>query len=92
VAAVPYATVSDFLDDLRFQCDALDVGEGISNYIELYKILYPDIVAITILPRERVGILRKLTGCTVALDPDLNCYPRGEAEVICFDLDGEEVP
>jgi hypothetical protein len=92
MSAVPYVTVSDFLDDLRFQCDALDVGGGISAYIELYKILYPDIVAITIVPRERVLILKKLTGCTVALDTDLNCYPRGLAETTCFDADGNEVP
>jgi len=41
---------------------------------------------------ERVALLRALTGFTVAMEPDINCYPRGLAETFCFDADGNPIP
>jgi len=90
--AVPYVTVGDFIDNLRFQCDA-DVNlAGLSNYLELYKILYPDLTAYTFAPPIGNELLKKLTGCVVATETDVNCYPLGLTTAILFDADGNPLP
>lgn len=49
--------------------------------------------ATTDMTEEEVNLtLKKLTGMTVATQSDLNCYPRGLDDTICFDLDGNEIP
>lgn len=86
--AVPYVRIEDFIDNCRFQCDASPFLAGLSNYLELYKILYPDLINYEFTQPEKNDLLRKLTGCVVATGTGLNCYPTGLNTAILFDEDG----
>lgn len=55
-------------------------------------LISPEWEDIELTTEEKNLILKKLTGFTVATNTDLNCYPRGIDDTICFDLEGEEVP
>jgi len=56
------------------------------------QLLNPGWYLVSVTPEERLNLLKALTGFTVALRPDFNCYPRGIAETTCFDADGNEIP
>lgn len=89
--AVPYVRIEDFIDNCRFQCDASIAMAGLSNYLELYKILYPDLINYEFSAAEVNLLLKKLTGCVVATGTDLNCYPMGLLTAQLFDASGNPV-
>jgi len=49
------------------------------------------ILAFPVPDDDKNELLKRLTGFTVGLDPDINCYPRGLALTTCFDLDGNPI-
>jgi len=55
-------------------------------------VLNPGWYLIELSATDKHDILRRLTALTSALDPDMNCYPRGDATARCYDLDGNPIP
>ncbi len=92
MAAVPYVTVKDFADNLNYLCEAEPNMATIQAAIAIEILANPIWLTETLDLTELNDILRRLTGMVVALDPDINCYPRGADLVQCFDLDGHEIP
>jgi hypothetical protein len=92
VSAVVYVTLTDFFENIKFQLEDTPEAATIIAAISAEELLNPAWELITLTDSDKHDILKKLTGCTVALEPDINCYPRGEAEVVCFDLSGDPIP
>lgn len=90
--AVPYVTLNDFADNMRYLASEQVGMELVVAAIFALQVANPAWAVISMSPDEINTCLRKLTGMTVATGTDLNCYPRGDATAICFDLDGNEVP
>lgn len=88
MSAVLITQVKDVIDDMSFICEASSVMSGLSTYLQLYKILYPDLVEYHFTVTEMNDLLKKITGCLAALDTDLNCYPVGLTTAVLFDADG----
>lgn len=89
--AVPYTDISSFIDNVSFQCEAAVELDGFSNYVQLYKVLYPVLVTYNFGDYQINDLLRKLTGCVIATGTDLNCYPVGLETTVCFDIDGNVI-
>lgn len=92
MSAVNYVTLDDVLANCQFQCEASVGLAGASAVIEAYRIANAGFLSNPLSSDEKLGVLQKLTGCTVGTGIDVNCYPRGLAETTCFDLDGNPVP
>ncbi len=92
MAATPYLTLDDVVVNMIYQCEVSVLLAPLVADLEAFRLLYVAVLAATMVRDDRHRMLRLLTGCTVALNSDLNCYPRGAAEIVCFDLDGNEVP
>jgi hypothetical protein len=91
LVAVLYDRIEDVIDNMRFQCDASIAMAGLSNYLELYKVLYPDLINYHLTRPEKNELLKKLTGCLAATGTDLNCYPAGLDTAYLFDMDGNRI-
>ena len=92
MAAVPYITLNDFADNMRYLASEQVGMELVVAAIFALQVANPSWEVIPLSEDEINDCLKKLTGMTVATGTDLNCYPRGDATAICFDLDGNEVP
>jgi hypothetical protein len=91
MAAVPYVTLNDLVDNVRFQMGvSADLSE-LSGLIHDYQITHTALLELALTPIMLNALLKALTGCVVGLNADVNCYPVGAIDVICFDLDGNPV-
>jgi hypothetical protein len=91
MAAVPYVTLNDLVDNVRFQMGiSADLSE-LSGLIHDYQITHTALLELALTPAMLNALLKALTGCMVGLNADVNCYPVGAIDVICFDLDGNPV-
>lgn len=61
-------------------------------FITAELVLNPSWSFILVDDDDRLAFLRQLTAFTVSLRPDFNCYPRGDVETRCYDLNGDPVP
>lgn len=92
MAATPYLTLDDCLANMQFQCEITVGLAPMSAVIEAYRIANSGFLSAVLTVDEKNGMLKKLTGCTVATGTVLNCYPRGFDDTLCFDLSGDAVP
>lgn len=92
MAATRLVTVQDFYSNILYQLEGEPTSTLIRAFIASEMVLNPSWAVSTLDQGEKNDVLRRLTGCTVATDTALNCYPRGYDTTLCFDLDGEEVP
>lgn len=92
MSAVSYVTLDDVLVNVNFQLEDSSAFAAVIVLIDAYRLANASFLSNLLSDDEKDGMLKRLTGCTVGLNPDMNCYPRGEAEVLCFDLDGNPVP
>jgi hypothetical protein len=92
MAAVPYVTLDDVLRNVQFQLEVSVGLAGASAVIEAYRLANAGFLSNPLSVDEINGSLKNLTGCTVATGTDMNCYPRGDVDVSCFDLSGNPIP
>lgn len=92
MSATPYLTLDDVLANMVFQCEVNALLVPFAAYIDAYRVINSGFLSDTLSVDDINRMLRLLTGCTVATGSDLNCYPRGIDDTVCFDLDGNEVP
>jgi len=92
MAATNYYTLNDICYNLIYQIEGVVGLELVIAAITALQAINPGWGVFTITQADRNDMLRKLTGCTVATLPDINCYPRGEVETRCYDLDGMPIP
>ncbi len=91
MSAVPALTLGDIMDNLIFQCEcSVDLGE-LSGIIHDYRITHDSIATLEVTQEISNQWLKELTGCVVGSGTDLNCYPVGLTDTVCFDLDGNPV-
>jgi hypothetical protein len=88
MSAVNVVTLGDIMDNLEFQCScSLDLLE-LGSVIHDYRITNPSIADLEVVQAISNEWLKRLTGCMVGSGTDLNCYPVGLTDTLCFDLDG----
>jgi hypothetical protein len=92
MAATNYSDLDSVLANFVFQCEVNAALVPFAAYVDAYRVLNSGFLSAPLSDDDLNRMLRLLTGCTVALDPDINCYPRGEVDTICFDLNGDPVP
>lgn len=91
MAAVPYVTLNDLVDNLRFQMTVSGDLAELSGIIHDYQITHTALLELALTDVMLDLTLKALTGCVVGLNADINCYPVGAVDVVCFDLDGNPV-
>lgn len=90
---VPYKTYQDFAQNVyNLMNEVLPIFPVVQAALAAEMVLNPAWALIDMSEEEINLTLKKLTGMTVATGSDLNCYPRGLDDTICFDLDGNEIP
>lgn len=88
-----YVTEMDFAENVYYLMnEVLPIFPVVQATLATEMVLNPVWALTNLTTDEKHETLRVLTAMTVALNSDLNCYPRGEAETLCFDLDGNPVP
>lgn len=92
MAASPVIYLGDVVYNVNYELQAYPALLPLVAIIEAWRIANSGYLANRVTLDAKDEHLKRLTGCTVALDPRLNCYPRGLAETTCFDLDGRPVP
>lgn len=91
MSAVNVVTLGDIMDNLEYQTTcSLDLGE-IGSIIHDYRVANPSISDLLVAQPIANELLKRLTGCIVGSGTDLNCYPVGLNDTLCFDLDGEVI-
>lgn len=92
MGAVVYNTLKDLMDNLVFQCTVSSDLSELSGVIHDYSITHDSITELPITTTINNLIVKSLTGCVVATQTDLNCYPVGLNDTLCFDSDGNLLP
>jgi hypothetical protein len=82
----------NFYENIVFQLQGEPTSALIVACIESEMLLNPTWFLVILNDDEKHDILRRQTATTSALTPDINCYPRGAATALCYDLDGNEIP
>jgi len=90
--AVPYITLDDVVENMIVQCGVHPNLSDLTVILEAYRVADGIPLTVPLLQDGRNAMLKILTGCVVATETDLNCYPSGLATTICFDIDGNPVP
>lgn len=90
--AVLYTNLISVCENLKAQAELIVGLEEVVAAISAAELLNPAWELATIHADERIALLKELTGATSALQPDMNCYPRGYATAQCYDLDGHPIP
>jgi hypothetical protein len=90
--AVVYSNYDTVLQNLQFQIEAVPALVAVSALIEAYRVANIGFLETPLDLGNRNQLLKNLTGCVVATQNALNCYPLGLDTTLCFDLDGNEVP
>lgn len=91
MAAVVYETFDDIAENLTYQCSEFAVLSDLITVINVWRVANAVALAVPLSEQNINDMLRLLTGCTVATQTDLNCYPRGLATTLLFDRDGHPV-
>ena len=92
MAASPYTKMSDVMYNVEYQLGQIPVLIPLQALITAYRVANTALSDIDMTSDDILAILKALTGCTVATGITANCYPRGEATFLCFDLDGNPLP
>lgn len=93
MANVQYVTYMDFATNLyNVMNDIIPIFPIVQAALASEMLLNPAWAAIDLSVEEKNATLKLLTGLTAALEPDVNCYPRGYDLTLCFDIDGNELP
>ncbi len=80
------------MDNLVFQCGVQSDLDELAGIIHDYKITHSSIADLVVVTATNNAILKTLTGCVVGTESDMNCYPLGLVDTLCFDLDGDVIP
>lgn len=92
MAATTYVTLMDFYTNILYQLEGEPTSTLIRACITSEMLLNPAWLLVILNDDEKHEILKRQTATTSALRPDINCYPRGYASALCYDLDGNEIP
>jgi hypothetical protein len=92
MSAVPMFTLTDFYTNIIYLLEQFPESTLMQAEIAAEILLNPAWALVPFDVDERNEILKRSTAYVAALDPDINCYPRGAATAQCFDLDGNEIP
>jgi len=92
MAALPYVDYADYFLNVIYLLETLAETVPTREFIYAQIVLNPGWYLIELSATDKHDILRRLTALTSALDPDMNCYPRGDATARCYDLDGNPIP
>jgi hypothetical protein len=90
--AVEYRSLQAICENLKYQIQDVVGLELVVAAISSLELLNPAWAVETLNQDDRNNMLRKLTGCTVACLPDINCYPRGLVDTLLFDANGDPIP
>lgn len=91
MTAVMLETYDDFAENMTFQCGISSAYTGLVTVINAWRVLNAVDLSVPMTQDDKNDALKAYTGCVVATGTDLNCYPLGLADTICFDLDGNRV-
>jgi|SwirhirootsSR3_FD_contig_31_27829680_length_790_multi_3_in_0_out_0_2 hypothetical protein len=91
MAAVDYNSLNALCENLKFQIQDVLGLEIIVAAISAEQVLNPSWLVEDRNQDDRNAWLKKLTGCVIATGTNLNCYPIGFDDTLCFDLSGDEV-
>lgn len=86
--AVIYVDVKTFAENLIFLAQTNSVGYLIAEVIQDWINDNEDFWDLPLSQEDLNALLKALTGCVVATQPDLNCYPLGLETTLCFDTSG----
>lgn len=90
---VIYKTYQDFAQNVyNLMNEVLPIFPVVQAALAAEMVLNPAWAFIDMSEEEINLTLKKLTGMTVATGSDLNCYPRGLDDTLCFDVDGNPIP
>jgi len=89
--AVTYAKYDDIVENMVAQCDSFTALGDLIPILQAYRIANAVPLAFDMTQDDKNDMLKILTGCVVATETDLNCYPTGLATTTCFDEDGDPV-
>jgi len=92
MSAVPYLTLDDVLENMEFQCEVSILLAPFAAVILAYRIANSGFLSAGLSQDDKNNVLKKLTGCVVETGTNLNCYPLGMTDTLCFDSDGNVVP
>lgn len=92
MAASPYVYIGDIVYNCEYQLGQNFSLIPLQAILTAYRAANPSLMANLLTELDILDQLRALTGCTVATGIDVNCYPRGDATALCFDLDGIPLP
>jgi hypothetical protein len=92
MAAVDYSSLNALTENIKFQLDEVIGMESVVAAITALQILNPAWLVEDVTQDDRNLWLKKLTGCVVATGTNLNCYPIGMTDTLCFDSSGDVVP
>lgn len=89
--AVPLVTLNDLVENVKWiMSEQLGLEEAVAA-LTLTQVTNPIWALTNITTDERNEHLKKLTGCVVGSETDLNCYPLGLTTAILFDANGDPV-
>lgn len=92
MSAVPYLTLDDILENMQFQCEVSVLLLPFSAVIEAYRLANSVFLSADLSQDDKNSVLKHLTGCVVQTGTNLNCYPLGMTDTLCFDSDGNVIP
>jgi hypothetical protein len=92
MAASNYVYYADVIYNCEFQLGQLTLLLPLQAILTAYRVANPEFNSLLLTEGDILNQLKALTGCTVGTGIDANCYPRGEAEFSCFDLEGNPIP
>lgn len=91
MAATPYANIRTFAENLIFLAETNSVGYLIAAVIQDWIDGNEDFWGLELSQEDINNIVKALTGLSVATGTDLNCYPVGAVDTLCFDLSGNPI-
>lgn len=92
MAASQYTYYSDIIYNCEYQLGQFPLLVPLQAILTAYRAANPGFNFLELTEDDKIKMLKALTGCTVGTGVSANCYPRGEAEFSCFDLDGNPIP
>lgn len=91
MAAVPYVTFDDVVENMVYQCSLATVFDSLIPVLQAWRVANAVPLAVEMSTLNKNRMLGIVTGLTVATGTDLNAYPRGYDTAFYFDLDGNPV-
>jgi len=91
MTAIPYTNIKTFAENLIVLAQTNSVGYLIAEVIQDWIDENEDFWDLELSQDDKNALLKALTGSVVATGTDMNCYPVGYDDTLCFDLSGNPI-